>query len=304
MDNYITYAPIVIFVYNRPIHTKITLDKLALNKYASQSDLFIYSDAAKTSSVENDVKSVRFIISQYSSRFKSVKIIERDINYGLARNIIEGVGEIIHEYKKIIVLEDDLITSPLFLEFMNFALEKYKDSKNVWHISGWNYPINVEGLDDAFFWRTMNCWGWATWADRWQFYYKDPYNLMTSWSKNDIHRFNLDGANNFWAQVIANANGKLNTWAVFWYATIFLNSGLCLNPSQSYVENIGNDGSGQNCGVNDHYRACINHKETSIFPDVYAENSLAVHRIKSFYKGIRQSIFLRVLGKLKKVFFK
>jgi len=79
---------------------------------------------------------------------------------------------LLNEYGKIIVLEDDLLTSPYFLKFMNEALEYYKNEKKVWHISGWNYPINNEGLDDVFFWRTMNCWGWATWADRWQYFEK------------------------------------------------------------------------------------------------------------------------------------
>lgn len=298
------FAPVVLFVYNRPEHTKKTLDALAANKYASQTDLIIYSDAAKNLSAEESVRQVRKIFSQYATLFANISIVERDINCGLAQNIIEGVTQVVNQYGQVIVLEDDIVTSPSFLEFMNSALTKYKNSGQVWHISGWNYPIDSEELSEAFFWRTMNCWGWATWADRWQHFSKDPDQLIQSWSKNSIKRFNLDGAYNFWSQVTANAQGKLNTWAVFWYATIFKNHGLCLNPVQSYVANIGNDGSGENCGTTDHYQSQLSAQSVTCWSDTITENPLAVSRIKVFYQSITPPLYRRLLAKLKRMLVK
>lgn len=298
------FAPVVLFVYNRAEHTKKTLDALARNKYSSQTDLIIYSDAAKNLSAEESVRKVRKVIRQYSSLFLNVSIVERDINCGLAKNIIEGVTQVVNKYGQVIVLEDDIVTSPSFLEFTNSALDKYKNSDQVWHISGWNYPIDSEGLSEAFFWRTMNCWGWATWADRWQYFTKDPQRLVQSWSKNEIKRFNLDGKYNFWSQVTANAQGKLNTWAIFWYATIFKHHGLCLNPVQSYVANIGHDGSGENCGTTDPYQVRLSAKNVACWPDTIMESPLAVSRIKTFYQSITPPLYRRVLGKLKRILIK
>lgn len=299
-----TFSPVVLFVYNRPEHTKKTLDALAANKYASQTDLIVYSDAAKNLSAEESVRQVRQIISQYASLFANVSIVEREINCGLAKNIIEGVTQVINQYDQVIVLEDDIVTSPSFLEFMNSALSKYKNSEQVWHISGWNYPIDSDGLSETFFWRTMNCWGWATWADRWQHFTKDPQRLVQSWSKDEIKRFNLDGKYNFWSQVTANAQGKLNTWAIFWYATIFKHHGLCLNPVQSYVANIGHDGSGENCGTADPYQVQLSAKNVTYWSDTITENPQAVSRIKAFYQSITPPLYRRALGKLKRILVK
>lgn len=297
-------APVVLFVYNRPEHTKKTLDALSKNKFADKTDLIIYADAAKNENSIKNVIQVRHIIRQYSSCFASVKIVERNTNCGLAKNIIEGVTQVVNEYGQVIVLEDDIVTSPAFLEFMNSALAEYKNSERVWHISGWNYPINADGLPDVFFWRTMNCWGWATWADRWQHFTKNPQQLVQSWSKDEIDHFNLDGKYNFWSQVTANLQGKLNTWAIFWYATIFKKNGLCLNPTKSYVTNIGNDGTGENCGTTDPYQAQLAAKNVTIWPDTMMENALAVSRIKAFYRSITPPLYRRVLGKLKRILLK
>lgn len=277
-------APIVLFVFARPEHTRRTLEALAANPLAEQSDLIIYADAARKLEEIARVDEVRRLVRNISG-FRSVSIIERETNYGLARNIIDGITTICNEYGRIIVLEDDIVTSPHFLSFMNTALDKYADEKRVWHISGWNYPINAEGLGDAFFWRLMNCWGWATWADRWQCFEKYPEKLVQTWVPKKIHRFNLDGAHNFWEQVELNYSGKLNTWAIFWYVTIFEHDGLCLNPVRSLVENIGHDGSGENCGNNDTFRVRLLPQSIKQLPVILNENQEALERIKKFYKN-------------------
>jgi len=236
-------APILLFVFARPNHTQKTLEHLAKNHLANNSDLIIYSDAARNENEIEAVEKVRSIIDA-TQGFRSVTVVKREVNYGLARNIIEGVSDVIKKYECTIVLEDDLVTSPNFLTFMNEALERYNEEKQVWHISGWNYPIDTEDLGDAFFTRVMNCWGWATWHDRWQHFEKNTEKIIKEFNDKDIYEFDLENSGVFWSQILLNQQKKINTWAIYWYASIFRNNGLCLNPAISYIDNIGHDGSG------------------------------------------------------------
>ncbi|NNN84135.1 glycosyltransferase family 2 protein [Vibrio sp. A8-1] len=291
-------APIVIFVYNRQWHTQQTIEALQKNELSDQSDLIIYSDGSKNDQSSSQVQEVRNYLKTVSG-FKTIKIIERDKNWGLAANIIDGVSEVINHYGKVIVMEDDIVTSPSYLSFMNQALEHYQNENKVWHISGWNYPLTDGCNTDAFFWRVMNCWGWATWNDRWQHFNKDPKKLIDKWKEEKIHRFNLDGTHDFWSQVLNNQSGKLNTWAIFWYATIFTNNGLCLNPYQSYVKNIGNDGTGENCGKVDIYSKEINSSEIKMWPSRVLEDDDCVKQIKMFFKNSRIGFVSRVIRRIR-----
>ena len=296
-------APIVLFVYNRPWHTKQTVEALQKNELAKESELFIYCDEAKNEDAGKSVDEVREYIDKVDG-FKKVTIIKREKNWGLADSIIDGVTKIVNEYGKIIVLEDDMVTSPYFLKFMNEALEFYKDEEKVWHISGWNYPIDTDGLDDVFLWRLMNCWGWATWANRWEYYEKDVYKTINEFTNDDIKRFNLDGTEGFWGQVTANKANKINTWAILWYATIFKQNGLCLNPSQTYVENIGHDGSGIHCGESDSYSNTLSSLKNINISCTLSENQLAFQKIQYFYKKQKKSLLVRVINKLSRIIFK
>ena len=295
-------SPIVLFVYNRLSHTQLTVEALQKNDLASESELFIYSDAGKDENIQKSVDEVREYIQTINS-FKKVTIIERNKNWGLADSIIDGVTTIVNEYGRIIVLEDDLVTSPYFLTFMNEALDYYKDEKRVWHISGWNYPIDNDELDDTFLWRAMNCWGWATWADRWKDYDKGAQKVVTLFSKDEIKAFNIDGYyKNFWAQVKDNRDQRINTWAIFWYVTIFKKNGLCLNPSKTFVQNIGNDGSGENCINYDFYQKELNHRNDIVLQPYIEENELALMKIQQFYKQNPFKLVDRIKSKLKRLF--
>ncbi|MGR5302993.1 glycosyltransferase [Vibrio alfacsensis] len=293
-------APIILFVYNRKDHTQQTIQALQKNKLAEQSDLIIYSDGPKSANAISQVQEVRDYLKTING-FKSVKLIERDENWGLAENIIDGVSEIVNQYGKVIVMEDDIVTSPTYLLFMNQSLDLYENEKKIWHISGWNYPLADGCNTDAFFWRVMNCWGWATWNDRWQYFNKDPQKLIDKWKDEDIHRFNVDGTHDFWSQVLNNQSGKLNTWAIFWYATIFSNNGLCLNPYQSYVKNIGNDGTGENCGKVDIYSKEINSSEIKRWPNRVLEDDDCVKQIKIFFKNSQIGFVSRVVRRVRRI---
>lgn len=286
-------APIVLFAYARPEHTRRTLEALAANALAEQSDLFVYADAPRRESEAAQVDAVRKLV-RAASGFRSVNVIERETNYGLARNIIEGVTEICNRYGRVIVLEDDIVTSKHFLLFMNHALDRYINEPRIWHISGWNVPIGVAKENRAFAWRMMECWGWATWSDRWRYFRKDTDFLMQAIDLSRKNQFNLDGYVNYFAQIVANASGTINTWAVYWYATIFLREGLCISPYQSLIENIGLDGSGLHCGRSGSLGKTHLGGQVNKWPDEVAEDTQVVLMIKKYYKK-KNSFFSRIL---------
>lgn len=300
-------APIVLFVYNRPWHTQQTIEALKKNSLAQESELFIYSDAAKNNTDKENVDEARSYIKTING-FKKVTIVEHEENKGLSKSIIDGVTTVVSKYGKIIVMEDDLVTSPFFLNFMNDALKHYEKEKQIWHISGWNYPIKtLLTSHKSFLWRTMNCWGWATWTDRWQHFEKNTDKLMDEFTKDDIFRFNLDGEIDFWSQVLANKNREIDTWAIYWYATIFKNNGLCLNPQKSFVKNIGLDSSGIHCSESyDMDNIFLNNSHNVSFQDSKVEDKEFVKIIKSNQRHLRRkkNIMQRVINKITRIIIK
>ncbi len=293
-------APIILFVYNRPWHTQQTLTALKENNLSEDSILIIFSDAAKTDDERKNVSLVREYIEKING-FKELYIVKRDVNMGLAKSIVDGVSSVTEQYGKAIVLEDDIVTSPYFLTYMNTALEKYESKKDIWHINGWNYPIINDGLKDVFCWRLMNCWGWATWADRWSHFEKNIDSVIYGFTKNDIYKLNIDGTENFFGQVIANKNKKINSWAIFWYISIFKKNGLCLTPTKSLVENIGNDNSGVNCIGTDVFSS-INLSQGSndfSYETELFEEKIAIEYLKKFYKNNKATLLQRVTRKFK-----
>lgn len=296
------FTPIVIFVYKRLEHTKLTINSLLQCEESQHSLLYIYSDAPKDINDVSAVNEVRKYLMTITG-FKKVVINYRKSNYGLAKNIILGLNEIFEKNEKAIILEDDIIVSKHFLKFMNDALNLYNNEKKIWHISGWNYPIRVSNYQyNSFFLQLSNCWGWATWADRWHFFEKKPDNIMKSWTSQMKNRFTLQGANyNFWQQVTYNQKGKINTWAIFWYATIFQNNGLCLNPDRTFTKNIGNDGSGENCGDVDIFKSDFNFEYNKNFPTLIVINTTFHQLICQFYLNNRIPLHKKVIMRIKKI---
>jgi hypothetical protein len=295
-------APIVLFVYNRPWHTRQTVEALQKNHLASESELFIYSDAPKNENAVDKVREVREYIKNITG-FKKVTVIKREKNWGLADSIIDGVTKIVNEYGKIIVLEDDLVTSPYFLRFMNEALEFYKDEEKVMHISGYDYPINQDDLQDTFFIKPTTCWGWATWDRSWKFYKKDVDFYIQKFDKKMIYDFNLNNAYKYFNQIIQNKKGKINTWAIFWYATVYLQNGLSLHPKESYVRNIGFDEEGTHCRVRtDVYDVNLSKTGKLNFTTKITEDSNARKAHEDYFNSIKVPFFRRVLNKIRRIF--
>ncbi len=294
-------APILLFAFNRPEHTTQTLDALLRNELAAESDLFVYLDGPRNSADSELIERVYQVI-EGTKGFRSIVINRKIENAGLASNIIEGVSDVISKCGRVIVIEDDMVTSPKFLRYMNDALEYYSNDKTVWHISGFTEFIEIDRPNDSFLWRTMHCWGWATWEDRWLHFEKNPQELVDAFTPEMIKRFNLDGCQNFWAQVLLNNSGKINTWAIFWYATIFKNNGLCLNPYNSYVQNIGFDGSGIHCGKDKMRQSLLPLNQYGIFTpsESHREEKFALELIKDYYKSHTPTFSLRVYRALKR----
>ncbi len=296
----INLAPITLFVYNRPEHTKKTIEALQKNELANESELFIYSDAAKNKEEEAKVKKVREYINNIDG-FKKITILKKKINWGLTNSIIDGVTEIINKYGKIIVLEDDLVTSKYFLRYMNDALKVYKDNKRVWEIGGYVYPISYQSKKDFFFAPYTTSWGWATWINRWKYYERNPKKLINSFDEIKIKKFNLDNSDEIWEQVIQNAKGKLYTWAVFWYAVVFLKDGVTVYPKISMVKNIGHDGSGMNSGKSYIFETKLSEEPLSISLEDVEINSDIITQVKKYLRK-NNSFLKKFLSKFRKLF--
>src|SRR5579875_3041256 len=190
-------APIALFVYNRPDHTRRTLAHLLKNLLAADSRLFIFSDGAKTADDEANVNEVRALIKD-TDGFRSVKIIESQENLGLAKSIIAGVSKLAKEYGKVIVFEDDLLSSPFTLNYFNDALQRYQNKEKVMHIGAYMYPLADKNLPETFFYRAATSWGWATWNRAWKNFNPDIDDLMKQFSKPQIRQFSIEGTMNFW----------------------------------------------------------------------------------------------------------
>ena len=246
------FAPIVLFCYNRPWHTQMCLDALAQNPEAKYSTLYIYCDGEKNDSSEEaaeNIKQVRIIVRS-ETRFKEVYIIEQETNKGLTGSIIAGVSEIINRYGKIIVLEDDIVPSVGFLKYMNEALALYMIEEKVGCIHAWNYCLDSNDYNDStFFLRGADCWGWATWARSWNLFNQDGRELLNSIIIEKLEfDFDRRGTHPFTIMLKDQIEGKNDSWAIRWHASLFLMGKYCLQPTKSIVKNIGLDSSGVHCG--------------------------------------------------------
>ena len=256
-----TLAPIVLFAYNRPDHLLSTLNALKENDLADQSTLYIFCDGPKSNATKEQLVSIEQVrIAAKSNQWcKEVNIIERIENLGLAQSIITGVTEIVNKYGRVVVLEDDLVTSKGFLRYMNQALNMYQDESQVMHISGYMFPINTKNIrDTTTFYNSASCWGWGTWANKWCNFNSDAQYIYDHVVESGRSRdFNIGGFGNFLRQLRKNINGTMDTWAIKWYGSIFIRNGHCLHPTTSLVRNIGNDDSGTNSKKSQYYDSTL-----------------------------------------------
>ena len=303
-----TLAPVVVFCYNRLDHIRLTIGSLKNNLLAKKTELYIFSDGPKNQKDFKIIKKVRKYLNGVKG-FKKITIYHSEKNLGLRKSIVNGVSFILKKRKKVIVLEDDMVTSRYFISYMNDALNYYKNKKKIFHISSHSHFQVTNPLDfqKIYFSKYMNCWGWGTWEDRWN---KLTFNenKIKSFFKNKkvINDFDYESGL-FWKQIESNFNRKTNTWAIFWYASIYMNKGLCVNPQISYTKNIGMDGTGMHTLNNGYLLGSLlcNHKFKKFlntFKNKKMENKLK-QTLKLSSNSISNKIINRLLFKFNKTNF-
>ncbi|MDW8516030.1 glycosyltransferase family protein [Priestia flexa] len=276
-------APVVLFVYNRPEHTQYTINALKKNRLAAKTDLFIFCDAPKNPEDTDKVKQVRNIINNVNG-FKNISIQYAHSNKGLASSVIKGVSEIINIYGKVIVLEDDLITSSFFLKYMNEALNIYANNEKIWSISGYTpnikFPTTYE--EDVYMTSRGCSWGWATWKERWNsidWEIESYYTFIKSRKKKKM--FN-EGGNDLTYMLKDQIFKRIDSWAIRWVYNQFIQDKYTIYPTKSLVNNIGTDASGTHSSSTQKYDVYLC-EEKLVLSESLAVNSEIKKSFKKFY---------------------
>jgi hypothetical protein len=293
-------APIALFVYKRPAHTRRAVEALKRNALASKSDLVVFSDAARDGSERHAVQEVREYLKRVDG-FKSVHINERSTNAGLAESIISGVTQVCEAHGRVIVLEDDLVTAPSFLNFMNAGLNLYESSESVGSIHGYWYPLSIR-LPQTFFLRGASCWGWATWSRAWSHFERNGVALLAELERRKLTgAFDLGGAMPYTSMLRNQIAGKVDSWAIRWHAAMFLLGMLQLSPSASLVKNIGFDGTGSHGVLSDVYDVEPASFDGALQQIAEEESPEALAALISYHRGARRSLVARILGRLRRM---
>jgi len=250
-----TRPPVAVFAYNRPAHLKATLEALRNNYGADESSLYIFSDGAKVDEEVAIIAEVRSVIKNFDTGFKTVEIFESENNRGLADSIISGVTEIVSIHEKVVVIEDDIITAPQTLDYFNQTLNHFEHNTSVFSISAYSHPPEIMELPESYEYDVyciprMMCWGWATWADRWK---------VADWKVSDFPTFlHSSSLQKSYCKYIGRDSletlkrcvaDEKDVWACRWVYTHFMHHALCVCPVKSFIDNIGLDSTGVNCGT-------------------------------------------------------
>ncbi len=297
-------APIALFVYNRPRHVRETVLALQKNKLAAESDLFIFSDGPKHPDSETAVRGVRDFIKSVGG-FRTVNIVERDRNWGLAKSIIDGVTRLCKEHGRVVVLEDDLLVSSHFLEYMNVALNKYADDSRVMQVSGHMFPVELNSDSDAFFLPITTTWGWATWDRAWKRFDSEMHGYHDLLNDPALRlRFDFDCGYPCFEMLESVRAGKIDAWGIRWYLSVFMNNGLVLFPAKSLVENKGFGEDGTNCKSSEggaRLSQPTSQFRVGKFPEAVQASAEEFDRVRKYLvaavmkEGIFQRVFKRLL---------
>ena len=236
-------SPIAVFAFNRPDHLRRTLDALARNAFASESALTIFCDGPRTEAEQQATDAVR-TVARSALGFASVEVVCREANLGCAASVIGGLQHMFARYERLIVIEDDILCSEHTLTFLNSGLERYEKRKTVFNIAAWSPPPRLLPVRRAYTWDVyaiprFNCWGWASWRDRFE---------SVDWSVEDYAQFRVSsrlraafdaGGADLSAMLDSQMCGNLNTWDIRMDYARFKQGGVGINPVRSYTTNIG-----------------------------------------------------------------
>ena len=292
------YSPVVLFVYKRPCETEKVLEALAANEGAAQSELIVYADGPKNEDEKEQCEAVRQLIRNCTG-FAKVTLHAAEKNRGLANSVISGVTETLEKYDSVIVLEDDLVTSKYFLRFMNEALEKYRNDDRICCIHGFSYPTKYPEIQ-YFLRRGADCWGWATWKRGWNFFEKDSkklYDRIVSLKLQKI--FDRNGAFPYTKMLKDQADGKIDSWAIRWYASAFLAEKYTLQSNVMLVENIGFGKDATHCSSKQKYKIVLSGDPVVFNVSEEFETSALRSEYQKMFENCKISIFRRIILKLK-----
>lgn len=317
-------APIIVFAYDRPEHLRRTIEALAKNVYADESELYIFCDGPKELTTERARALGNERVKDYMSRieqtrevahaakgFKELHVVEASQNKGLANSIIGGVSEVIAKYGRVIVLEDDLLTSPYFLKYMNMALDKYEYYPSVFTISANRPPVNKMTIPadyeyDVFVSLRPFSTGWATWKETWE---RIDWGLdyLSDFLKHpeQIKAFNR-GGDDLTEMLCLQREGKIDSWAIRYAFRHFYHHAVAILPCVPYVDNIGFDGTGIHSGTDetDFRNNVVAAPENPRMPDAVYEDSRIINAFANYYSRAKRPIWQRLINTICHVFGK
>jgi hypothetical protein len=280
-------APVVIFAYNRPEHLRNCLDSLLINHNSDKTELFVNIDGPRNEyDQEMNIQCVS-VVSEYNS-FKNIEIWQNETNFGLSRSVLTGTQRIFGIYSSAIFIEDDLIVSPYFLKFMNEGLNVYNSNSKVASIHGYQYPI-TDTLECPVFLRGADCWGWATWKDRWDGCQFDAKKLLQRIQYLGLaDTFDLDKTIENTKMLSDNIDRKNDSWAIRWHAEMFLSEKYTIYPPRSLVQNMGSDGSGENSGISNIFDTKLSSEEFWNWPSEVVESQAFRSELKKLFIQVYQ----------------
>lgn len=286
--------PVALFAFNRPHHTQRTLGALAACKEATHTDLIVFVDGPRD---EADRPLVLQVVGLFDQPlpFRSVSVRQAPSNKGLHRSITEGVSAVLLDQTDIIVVEDDVMVTNDFLAYMAEALNKYRSDQRVGCIHGYALPIS--GLPEFYFLRGGDCWGWATWRDRWDLFRDDPVQLIRELVQRDAldNFMGTQGASSL-RMLCDRALGRNQSWAILWHASLWLSDRLTLHPGRSFVDNIGNDGTGTHTPAGGRYDAAMRPNYAGLSDVAVQQDALTAQRVSAFLDGIDDGILVAAWG--------
>lgn len=290
-------APVIVFAYRRPDHLRNTLESLMRCEGFEQSPVIVYCDGARDDNEVASVLATREVARAMLGKRAEYRFSE--MNMGLSRSVIAGVSETVERFGRVIVVEDDLRLSPLFLTFMNRGLERYADDERVLQISGYQFDVpELSGMTSALFLPFPVSWGWATWQRAWRRF--DP--LAKGWEELRTdpilrRRFNLDGSYDYATMLVRQMEGHRDSWAIRWYWSVFRSEGLVLFPTVSLVQNTGFDGSGS------HGRGLLRRFSTRKMPEAALEVVLpeVVVLDEALYASVKRALMWQNGGRIASV---
>jgi Glycosyl transferase family 2 len=290
-------TPIAVFAFNRPHHVNRLIDSLLDNELFSRSPVFVFCDGPRDEKDQDAVAQTRSVARQRLG--SHAQIVESEVNKGLAQSIIAGVTELCGRYGRVIVLEDDLVLHPRCLGFLNAALRHYADDAGIYHVNAYRYPLPPASTPN--FSRLTSSWGWATWQRAWINFEPDATKLEHRIRDADlISELDFGGAFPYYRMLQNEAQGKIDSWAIRWYASTLLRGGLAICPNVSQVSNYGFDNTGVHCGVSSIFNVDLG-TASEDWPPQVAEDMLTYRQMRAFFRSIRGSFLRRALRKLKRM---